>query len=271
MYFKTTDNRILSNLQNGVLSVTFNRPEFRNAFAQGMSAEIAALLRKAQKDATVRCIVFAGQGDHFTAGGDIAALKANLLLSHSERQDLFQKHLGTTKERVLATLAFDRPIIAKLRGGVAGAGLAFPLAADLVISDETSTFVFAHQRIGLPPDGGVSYLLPRVVGWRAARRLILTASVVNAADALNLGIIDQIVPAESLDAVVTKAAARFTRAPQAAMRSAKTLMDQSMFRTAAEQLDHETRNFVDCVANDDFDEGVTAFVEKRKAAFPSAG
>ncbi|SEP93344.1 enoyl-CoA hydratase/isomerase family protein [Thalassovita taeanensis] len=270
MYFPTENNRVLSELVDGVLSITFNRPDFRNAFEAGMSAEIAGLMRKAQDDTAVRCIVFSGAGAHFTAGGDIAGFKSNLALPHDDRSALFRDLLTGTANRVQAIMAFDRPIIAKVRGGVAGAGLMLPLAADLVISDDTAMFVFAHQRVGLPPDGGVSYLLPRVVGWRAARRLVLTASVVKADEAQTLGIVDQIVASTDLDSTVAKAATRFTKAPQAAMRRAKQMMDQSLSNSLAAQLDMETDAIAACVANDDFDEGVTAFIEKRETAFPSA-
>lgn len=261
---------ILSSLEEGVLTITFNRPAFRNAFITGMSAVITDLLRSSQADKAVRCVVFRGAGEHFSAGADITGFKRSLEQSVAERQQSYRDRLNQTRQLVNTLVGFDKPVISALRGGVAGAGLLFPLASDLVLGDETATLLFAHRRMGLVPDGGVSWLLPKVVGWRAAKRLLLSAAVVKAAEAKSLGIMDILCSAQDLDEAVRGAALDFAAASQTAVAGTKKLLNASRDNSLDQQLQAETEGIVESVASADFAEAVTAFLEKRSPDFPSA-
>lgn len=263
------DNSYVVDLADGLLTLTFNRPEAGNAIPSTAVPHLIRLFESAQADLGVRAILIRARGKVFSAGGDVAGFAKSLTQSREERAADFGARLRRLESLVPAVLAFDRPIVAAVRGAAAGAGLLYPLAADVALGDESATFVFAHQRIGLSPDGGVSYVLPRVVGPRIARMLMLTAAKVDAEEALRIGLLTRLVPAETLDVEAVKLARRLVQAPLTAVRQTKRLMTASADATIADQLRGETDGIVACVTDPDFDEGVTAFVEKRPARFTS--
>ena len=265
------DDCYLLDLREGVLHLVFNRPRQGNSVPSTAVPKLTALFRLAQARDDVRSMLISGRGRMFSAGGDVAGFARSLAQAPAERQADFGRRLGNLQELVTAVASFDRPMVASVRGAVAGAGLLYVLAADMVLGDSTALFVFAHQNVGLSPDGGVSALLPGIVGVREARRLLLTAAQVKAAEAHRLGLLTDIVEAEALDETSRAAAFRLAQAPQRAVRAAKRLINQAATTTLAEQLRAETAAVVACVADADFDEGVMAFLEKRKPAFPSSG
>jgi 2-(1,2-epoxy-1,2-dihydrophenyl)acetyl-CoA isomerase len=263
------DSSYLVDLNDGVLKVTFNRPEQGNALPSTAIPELKRLFQEAQRDSAVRCLLVQAKGKVFSAGGDVASFANSVKQDVAARQADFSRRLGNLAALVEAVAAFDRPIVTAIRGAAAGAALMYPLVSDYVIGDESAAFVFAHQRVGLSPDGGVSFLLPQVVGARTARTLLLTAAKLDAQEALRLGILSRIVPAEELEPEALIAAQRFARAPQLAVSLAKRLVNAASSRSLSDQLRAEREGIVDCVADPDFTEGVTAFVEKRKSNFPS--
>jgi 2-(1,2-epoxy-1,2-dihydrophenyl)acetyl-CoA isomerase len=270
MFESPEDQSYLVALEGGVLRLTFNRPEFGNAIPSHNVPPLIALFQNAQTMPAVRCILISAKGKVFSAGGDVAGFARSLEQERDALQADFSRRLSLVSHLVQAICAFDRPIVVAMPGAAAGAGLLYPLAADVVIADATAAFVFAHQRIGLSPDGGVTSLLPLVVGERTARMLLLTATKVDAAEALRLGMIHRIVPIESLEAESVKQANAFAAAPQQAISTAKRLMNTGWHNRLAAQLQAEADGIVTCVGDPDFAEGVAAFIEKRKARFPSA-
>lgn len=260
-------NGYFTALADGVLTLTFNAPEARNPFRQSMAGDFTTIFTRAKADPAVRCLLVQGAGDHLTAGGDIAGFKRALDQPVADLQAEFHQRLDVAAGMVAAMLAFDRPVLVRARGAVAGAGMLMPLAADLVIGDETATFVFAYNRLGLSPDGGVSWLLPRAVGERQARRLLLTAATVGAEEARQLGLLDQLVPAADLDQAVAKAARGFAQGSQGAISRTKALLAAAPLTPLADHLAAERDGIVASVAHPDFAEAVNAFLEKRKPAF----
>lgn len=263
------DGSYLVELADGVLRLSFNRPQFGNAIPKTAVPGLTDLFRVAQATPQIRCILVRGEGKIFSAGGDVASFSESIKQDVAARQADFARRLPLARGLIEAIAAFDRPIVASVRGAAAGAGLFYPLAADYAIGDETAAFIFAHQRVGLTPDGGVTAVLPQVVGVRMARMLLMTAARVDAAEALRLGILHRIVAADALEDEALKVAKRLARAPQTAIRLAKTMVNASPARTLSEILDSETNGIVACVGDDDFAEGVTAFMEKRAPDFPS--
>jgi 2-(1,2-epoxy-1,2-dihydrophenyl)acetyl-CoA isomerase len=270
MIEKPDDQVYLVDLADGILRLTFNRPEFGNALPSTALPMLERLFRAAQADPAIRCILIAGNGGVFSAGGDLLGFAQSIEQEVEARQVDFARRLAVVGRLVQAIVGFDRPIVAAIRGAAAGLGLLYTLAADVAIGDESAAFVFAHQRVGLSPDGGVSLLLPRVVGDRTARTLLLTAARLDAAEAHRLGILSRIVASDDLAGESAQLARRLAQAPQRAIVAAKRLVSASSSSSLAEQLAAESAAIVACVGDPDFGEGVRAFLEKRRPVFPSA-
>jgi 2-(1,2-epoxy-1,2-dihydrophenyl)acetyl-CoA isomerase len=263
------DKSYLVDVSDGVLRLSFNRPQFGNAIPKTAVPSLTELFLAAQAEKSVRCILVRGEGKVFSAGGDVASFAQSIEQDVETRQADFALRLPLARSLIEAIAAFDRPIVASVRGAAAGAGLFYPLVADYAIGDETAAFVFAHQKVALSPDGGVTAVLPQVVGTRMARMLLLTAAKVDAAEALRLGMLHKVVAAEALEDEALKMARRLARAPQTAITRAKKLVNDAPYQTLSEILDAETAGIVACVGDLDFNEGVRAFMEKRAATFPS--
>lgn len=251
----------------GVLTLTLNAPEARNPFRQHMSAEFTRLFTRAQADPAVRALLITGAGGHFSSGGDIAGFQRALSQPTADLQAHFHQRLTIAADMVAALIAFDRPVITRLRGAVAGAGMLFPLASDLVLADDSALFVFAYNRLGLSPDGGVSWLLPRVVGARIARRLLVSMAQTGAEEALRLGLIDELLPADRLEAAALSRAQSLARGAQGASARTKALLNAAAGNDLRTHLEAERDGIVASVGHPDFAEAVTAFMDKRKPNF----
>jgi 2-(1,2-epoxy-1,2-dihydrophenyl)acetyl-CoA isomerase len=264
------DRSYIAELADGVLTVSFNRPEQGNAMVTHMVPPLTELFRQAQQRGDVRVVLLRGEGKYFSAGGDVAGFAKTLEMEVPERRAEWTGRLDRLRGLVEAVLAFEGPLVVQMRGAVAGVAMTFPLAADHVIGDETAMFAFAHLGIGVSPDGGVSALLPMVVGPRAARSLLMTGARVKAEEALRIGLLNRLVSGEQLEAEVAATVSRMAKAPQLALRMAKRLVLNASRWPDGGHLMAERDAFLDCVSDEDFREGVTAFLEKRKPDFPSA-
>jgi len=250
-----------------VLVLTFDRPDSGNAIPREWTGYLTALFAAIGRAESIGCLLVRANGPHFSLGGDVRGFAADLDRPAEERQADFHRRLDLVSGLVAAWASIDVPIVVAAQGGVAGAGLMYPLGADYVLAEPGSFLMFAHQRLALTPDGGVSYLLPRVVGERMARQLVLTSARVDAEEARRLNIVSHIVEAEQLDAEARKQAQRFAKGSGPAARAAKKLLRGATDRPLAEQLDAERDAIVASVGHPDFAEGVRAFVEKRTADF----
>ena len=255
---------------DGVLRLTFTRPEAGNAIPTEAVPGLKSLVQGINADPLVRAVLVRGEGANFSAGGDLKGFERGLSLSPEERRADFERRLAILGDLVAAFLTLEVPVVAACRGGIAGAGLMYALGADVVMVDDTAKFIFAQQRIGLTPDGGISHLLPRIVGLRRASQLILTGAVVGAAEALDLGLVSRIVASADLDAQAEQQAVRLAQSAQGAIRRAKRLLAGSMATPLIEQLKLEQAAIADSVVDPDFAEGVRAALEKRRPVFPSA-
>jgi 2-(1,2-epoxy-1,2-dihydrophenyl)acetyl-CoA isomerase len=255
---------------DGVLTLSFDQPDAGNAIPQEAVAGLTQLFRSIDEDRSVRAMLVRGEGRNFSSGGDVRSFALSLEQSVEERRADFGRRLDAVSPMVEAYLAIPVPIVAACQGAVAGAGLMYPLGADYVLADDSVAFMFSHQRVGLTPDGGVSLLLPRVVGARRAAELVLTAARIGAAEAHRIGMVSKVVSAGTLQDEAQKQALRFAHAPVEVVRAAKRLIVDSATRSPAEQLRAERDAIVASVGDPDFEEGVRAFVGKRAAAFPSA-
>jgi 2-(1,2-epoxy-1,2-dihydrophenyl)acetyl-CoA isomerase len=253
--------------KGAVTIATINRPAARNALSDEMVRLLDAMFTEGEHDPATRCFVIRGAGEHFMAGGDVKKFYANRVKPAAERRadterGVHQLHLLAYKMRRV-----PQPIIASIRGGVAGFGMSLMMLADLAIAAEDAFFTLAYCHIGLSPDGSSTYTLPRIVGQRKAMELALLGDRFGAAEALRLGLINRVVPVDSLSSETEKLAGRIASGPAKAYGYMKKLFDGSLGNSFEKQLQAEGVAVADCMASNDLIEGVTAFVEKRKPNF----
>jgi 2-(1,2-epoxy-1,2-dihydrophenyl)acetyl-CoA isomerase len=250
-----------------VTEIVLNRPARLNALDQSMLAGLQAAVAEIAADPEVRAVVLRGAGDAFMAGGDIASFAAALSLPPDERDARFAEFLKTAQDFALAFARLPVPVVAALQGAVAGFGVSLMAGADLALAAEGTIFTTAYRQIGLTPDGGMSWLLPRLVGHRRAMELMLLADRFEAATALSIGLVNRVVPADRLVDEARGLAMRIAAGPAGAQRRLKALMAASAENGLAAQLDVEAMSFVASAGEADFAEGVAAFFAKRKPVF----
>jgi len=253
--------------QGAVAIVTLNRPASLNALDSEMSYQLRDGFQRLADSPDVRAIVLRGEGDHFMAGGDIAFFKQSLDLPPDERKQKVTELIGVVHEFITTLRTMRQPVLTCVRGNVAGFGMSLVAASDLAIAADNARFTQAYCQIGTSPDGGNTFFLPRAVGTKRAMAMTLLNEPVSADHALAIGLINQVVPDADLEGVTLKLAARLAQGPTQAYARAKQLINSTMGNTLQQQLDAEQERFALCSVSHDFAEGVTAFMEKRKADF----
>lgn len=247
---------------DGVATLTLNRPEVLNAFNDDMAREVLEALKAAERDAAVRCLVLTGAGKGFCAGQDLGALRAR------EQAVSFREHLQQTYNPIIARLrALEKPVLGQINGAAAGAGLGLALACDLRYAAEGAKLRMAFSGIGLAPDSGTSFFLPRLVGYARAYELAATNAPLTAALALAWGLVNGVYPAEALAASVREIAVRLAAAPTKALGLTKRAMNRAYQLTIDEALAYEAQLQEIAGRTADHREGVAAFLEKRPPAF----
>lgn len=262
MSFETLNYEVAGN----VATITFNRPEAANAMGPLMAKEFGAAAIDADDDPAVRAIVLTGAGRMFCAGGDLGAFAE---AGEGARKLLMQMtgdlHLG------LSRLARSKaPVIGAINGTAAGAGFSLVMACDLAIAAESAVFTMAYTRAGLSPDGSSTYYMPRKIGDRRARELMLTNRLLSSQEALDWGIVNQVVADADLLGEAQGLAQRLASGPTAAFAAVKSLLNGSFDQTLESQMELEARAIAGLVGTDDGQEGMNAFLEKRKPVFKGA-
>lgn len=253
---------ILTDLSDSILTLTFNRPEVLNAFNDLMAEEVLDVLKQAERDAGVRCLVLTGAGRAFCAGQDLGALR-----SRGEAVS-FREHLRRTYNPIIAKLrAIEKPILGQINGAAAGAGLGLALACDLRYMAETAKLRLAFSGIALAPDSGTSFFLPRLIGYNRAFELAATNEPMTAQTALALGVVNRLFSADDLPHEVRALALKLAQAPTRALGLTKRAMNKSFTLTLDEALDYEAHLQEIAGRSADHAEGVAAFLEKRPPQF----
>lgn len=255
---------ILTTEAAGVLTITLNRPEKLNAFGGTMRQDLAEIIERAALTDTVRAVVITGAGRAFCAGGDVAYM-AELL--ERDAVEEFAGLLGAARRVLKAMRSLPKPILAAVNGAAAGAGCNLALACDLRVASEKAVFSQAFAKIGLHPDWGGTYFLPRAVPSNIACEMFFLGELLTANRAYQLGLINQVVTAEEFSASVTKLAARLAAAPPIPLAAAKQAIYASQTETLESMLDYEIATQLRCFRSQDMKEGVRAFLEKRPAHF----
>lgn len=258
---------VIYEVRDRVAHLTLNRPQSLNALNLAMIEDLRVATARAEVDAEVRAILITGAGEHFMAGGDLKWFREQLALPPQERQPLFERTIGDVHQTTLQLRRCGKPVVAAVRGAVAGFGLSLMLAADLALAAEDAYFTLAYSNIALSPDGGATWSLPRTVGMKRAMEIALLGDRFDAAQALAWGLVNRVVPVAELPAQAEKLALRLAGGPAEALASTKRLLNDSLNASLAEQLHAEQRAFASCGVNADFGEGLAAFFEKRRPSF----
>lgn len=247
-------------VNEGVCTITLNRPDVYNALNDEITFELQDALKAVAKDAVVRVVVLTGEGKAFCSGQD---LKASAGQKRSFLDSLHKRY----NPIIRAMRNLPKPILCRLNGVAAGAGCSIALACDMIIASEEATLIEVFVNIGLVPDSGSAYFLPRLVGSSKAFELCAMGSKVKAAEALQLGLVTKVVPADQLDQALKVYVDYFAQAPTRAIGMIKKMLNKSGTSTLDEMLDYEAYSQETAGNTYDHQEGVKAFLEKRKPAF----
>jgi 2-(1,2-epoxy-1,2-dihydrophenyl)acetyl-CoA isomerase len=255
----------------GIATITLNRPAALNALDEATIDGLKSATARAAADPGVRAVVITGAGDHFMAGGDLKWFREELAQHEPGDRTAIEAHFARRIDDVhastLAIRGMDKPVIAAVQGAVAGYGLSLMMACDFAIAADNAYFTLAYRHIGLSPDGGATWSLPRIVGLRKATEIALLGERFDAQAALDLGLVNRIVARDALAAESRAFAERFLSASRGAIARTKALLGASFDQALPTQLDAEKASFAACAAERDFAEGLAAFVEKRKPDF----
>ena len=251
--------------REGICTITLNRPEVYNAFSDTLTYELQDALKGAQRDGGVRVIIITGAGKAFCSGQDVAELKAKYVPG-------YVPHLGTDIRRRYNPIArrireMDKPVIAAVNGVAAGAGMSLALACDMRIASDEATFLAAFINVGLVPDTAATFTLPRLVGLGKALELCLTGDKIPADEALRIGMVNRVVPADELMAETRTLATRLAGLPARGIALIKRLLNQSYDNDLPGQLEAEAFAQETAGLTEDHVEGVVAFIEKRRPQF----
>lgn len=249
--------------EGGVAEISLNRPEVMNAFNGRMHEEIFAAFEDADADAEVRSVLLRGEGRGFSAGADLGEI-----VEQGDGQPDLGEYLRSTYSRLVTKIvALQKPVVAALHGPVYGAGLGIALACDLRVAEEGARFSVAFIKIGLMPDAGITYFLPRMVGLARAMEMSMLGDDLDAAEAHRLGLVGRLVPGGSAAEEGRALAERLSLLPTRALAEMKAALHESLDANLTQTLEREAEGQTDCGYTKDHREGVAAFFDKRKPAF----
>ena len=256
------DKIITTQIENKVATLSLNRPEVLNSFNREMALLLQSELDACEINPEVRAIVITGIGKAFCAGQDLKEV-TSLELNPGFKK-ILEEHYNPIISRIRK---IEKPIIAAVNGVAAGAGANIALACDVVIASENASFIQAFSKIGLVPDSGGTFFLPRLIGFQKASALMMLGDKVSAIEAEKLGMVYKVVPAESFLEEVNNIAITMANMPTKALGLTKRLLNESIKNSLEEQLDLEGKLQIESAQSEDYAEGVDAFVNKRNPEF----
>ena len=253
------ESTVLYDLAGGVATITLNRPQAYNAFTARLHGELMRALTQAERDQAARCIVLTGAGKAFCSGQDLKDLADG------------ESFIKVVRERynplVLKLRAIPKPIVAAVNGVAAGAGMSLALACDFRVAVDTARFVAAFANVGLVPDTGMSYFLPRLIGHARAVELCMTGGTLDAATAYSYGMLNAVASADEFPGAVRQLAERLANGPAMAIGLIKRSFDMALGASLEQALDYEAQAQQLAGAGPEYAECVQAFREKRPAKF----
>jgi len=262
------EQELITQVEAGVLWLTLNRPERRNALSPTLYEALLESLACAASDAAVGAVVLTGAGASFCAGGDVARMNRQSQAQAAPAAPAERVAAMRRRTRIVECLhGMPKPTIAMIRGAAVGAGLSLALACDLRYGDSSAKLRTGFANVGLPGDFGGHYFLPRIVGPAKARELYLRSPMLSAAQALNLGLLNEVFSPEQLESEVAGIARALASGPQPAIAHIKANLNDALVLELAEVLDRECARHVECADSPDHKEAVRAFMEKRAPVF----
>ena len=246
---------------NGVLRITLNRPDKYNAFNREMALALQAALDQAAEDDSIRAVMITGAGKAFCAGQDLGEVTGDQALGF---ENILVEHYNPI---VIKIRELPKPVVCAVNGVAAGAGANIAICGDVVVATENASFIQAFSKIGLIPDSGGTFFLPRLIGLQQASALMMLGEKVDASKAEQMGMIYKALPAETFFETAVALAEQLAAMPTQALAMTKKALNQSMFNNLHDQLNYEDKLQQKAAKTEDYQEGVNAFIEKRKPIF----
>ena len=261
-----TDEKVLMRVDEGIASITFNRPQVLNALDIPMIEELVRNLQACADEPSVSVVLLTGTGRGFCVGGDMKAAWEHIQAG-GDPQAFFRTLLDHIHRAVMVLRSMERPVVAAINGVIAGAGMSLAAACDLRIAAEGARFKQSFTSIGLVPLGGWTVTVAHFLGPSKAAELMMMDPVLEARQALDLGLVSEVVPNGRLIERVRELAGQIAHGPKTAFASAKVLTNAALLPRLKEQMALERERFIYQAGTPDFLEGLTAFIEKREANF----
>jgi 2-(1,2-epoxy-1,2-dihydrophenyl)acetyl-CoA isomerase len=252
---------LLVDRARGVQTITLNRPDALNSFNASMKRELLEVLKAAARDTDVRCLILTGAGRAFSAGQD---LKERQAPGAADLADELREHYNPI---VRGLRRLEKPVIAAVNGVAAGAGCSLAIACDIIIAADNARFIEVFAKVGLVPDTGSTWFLPRLIGYARAAEMVFTAEPVDASTAERIGLVNRVVPSERLMPEARALAEQLAAAPPLALALAKRALNRALESDLDSALDHEAQLQGIAGRSQDHAEGVAAFIEKRPPRF----
>lgn len=255
---------LLFSITDGVAELTLNRPDKLNAFCLPMHADLREVLTRVESDEAIRCLLITGAGRGFCSGQDLSERRMS---DTTKRVNLGESLAERFNPLITRILTLPKPVVCAVNGAAAGAGMSLALAGDIVLAGRSAKFLQAFARIGLVPDAGSTYLLPRLVGRARAMGLAMLAEPIDGATAADWGLVWKVLDDDALMPEARALAARLAKAPPLSIAGIKQAISASPENDLATQLALEAELQGKCGFTDDYQEGIAAFLEKRPARF----
>jgi 2-(1,2-epoxy-1,2-dihydrophenyl)acetyl-CoA isomerase len=249
-------------VEDGVATVVMNRPDALNALNMQLKEELAAVWRVLLESRDVRAVLLTGAGRAFSTGGDIKQMDPD-----RGPEVTRQRMAKLLRDTVIPLARLEKPVVAAVNGHAHGLGLSLALACDIVYAADSAVLSMAFTRVGLAPDGGASYFLPRLVGLNRAKELMFTGRRLSAAEALELGLVSRVLPDAELIAAARDLAQELASGATIALGTAKRLLNESSMHTIEEMAELEAYGQAVAMSSEDHREGIAAFAERRKPQF----
>ncbi|MDY7034383.1 MAG: enoyl-CoA hydratase [Thermodesulfobacteriota bacterium] len=255
------EKEILLEKKESVALITLNRPEVLNAFSFEMREGLAVTFESLAEDDDVRAVVITGAGRAFSAGGDIKGW------GDLKDENKMKKIMGFVHQALKSITTMHKPVIAMVNGDAVGAGCNLALACDMVIASENARFGEVFVRIGLGPDWGGAFFLPRLIGMAKAKELLFTGKIITAQQALEMGLINKVVPADELESTTMKLAQKLSQSATRAIGMTKNFLHKTWLMDLEEALEYEAFMQKELMKTTDHQEAVKAFLNKTKPTF----